>query len=55
MTKLTKQEKEFLLTLIEEHRSYYKKLAGHPSCTPVNKARYSFIEALCQKLESKPK
>ena len=50
---LSQEEKEFILLLLEEHREYYKKLAGHPNCTPQNKKRHKFIETLCQKLEAK--
>jgi hypothetical protein len=48
--KLSDAEREFLRHLLATHREYYGILASHPRCTPANRERFHFINALYQKL-----
>jgi hypothetical protein len=47
---LTSEEARFLLRLIEEHREYWRVLAGSSKASGQSRARHELIEVLARKL-----
>ena len=47
---LSTEETTYLQKLLEEHRDYYKLLAGSTKCSPKNRELYKFVETLWNKL-----
>jgi hypothetical protein len=48
---LTKEQIDFLLCLLKEHREYYRLLCGSSQLSTGNLGRHKFIESLWNRLE----